>query len=769
MGLIEVNMKNQIAWRWVFTIILLCQTLVQADGLLVIHDMPDRRDHFAFAPLEVAYHRVEVQIDDQVATTRVDQAFHNPTDRRLEGTYIFPLPQGATIDKFSMDIDGTMTSAELLDAAKAKATYEEIVRKYRDPALLEYVGRGAMKVRVFPIEPNSNKRIQISYTQVLKPDSGLMEYSYPLNTEKFSAKPLKDVSVRVRLNSNTPIKSIYSPTHDIDIRRDGTRGATIGFEAKDVRPDIDFKLMVAKDPNPVGLNLLTWRNGSGDGYFMLLASPGDDVSPGDIQAKDICFVLDTSGSMAGAKLEQAKKALKFCLANLNSEDRFEVVRFSTEAESLFGKLEAASRENLKKAGEFVDQLKPIGGTAIEDALKKARDSRPQGSRPFTVVFLTDGQPTVGNTNEDVLVKLAGSFNHTRMFPFGIGTDINTTLLDRFANDTHAFSQYVLPTEDIEVKVSNFYSKIQSPVLTDVKMEVVSGNIRLSQIYPGMMPDLFRGDTLIAFGRYTGSGNAELRMSGMRDGSQTSFSTRAEFTASDTRNAFIPRLWATRRVGWLLDEIRLRGESKELKDEITQLAREHGIVTPYTAYLIIEDERRRNVPTPARTMREMEEDGFARQNAAGAFNQANAASPAMVRTGDTAVTDSVALNSLKLGVNVQQSQQSQRLDKGGLGLGGGRGGVGVGGGMVPASAPAGYKDTQNYAQQVRVVNGRAFYQNGRTWTDNTAQTQQNVKRQDVKFNSEEYFALLNKYPSAIPWFSLGDEVDIILEDTLYVVR
>src|SRR5918993_1019883 len=348
-----------------------------ADGLIII-DRPPRAvpGHFPFAPLEVAYHRVNVSIDDQVATTSVDQEFRNTGGARLEGTYMFPLPDGAAIDKFSMDIDGKEMEAELLPADKARAIYEDIVRRHKDPALLEYVGKGAFRVRIFPIEPNSTKRVRLKYTQLLKSDSGLVEYTYPLNTEKFSSRPLKDVSVKVELACKRAIKSVYSPSHSVEIRRHGDRGASIGYEERDARPDTDFKLIFSRTDDPVGIDLLTYRTSPDEGYFLLLASPGMDEAGKTVQNRDICFVLDTSGSMAGPKMEQAKRALTFCLANLNPGDRFEVVRFSTEAEGLFNGLVAADREHVTKAQEFVDAMKPIGGTAIDDALAKAIELSP---------------------------------------------------------------------------------------------------------------------------------------------------------------------------------------------------------------------------------------------------------------------------------------------------------------------------------------------------------------------------------------------------------
>src|SRR5258707_1150276 len=323
-----------------------------------------------------------------------------------------------------MDINGTMQEAELLPADKARSIYEEIVRKYRDPALLEYAGRDAFKVRIFPIEPQKGKKIKITYTQLLKSDTGLAEYTYPLNTEKFSARPVRDVSVKINLACNQPLKSVYSPSHNVEIKRDGDKKAVIGFEDKNVRPDTDFKLIFSKTQNPIGIDLLTYRNSPDDGYFLLLASPGTNVKAENIQPKDICLVLDTSGSMAGKKMEQAKKALAFCLANLNEKDRFEIIRFSTEAEPFFDDLKPADKANIDKAQTFVTSLKPIGGTTINDPMAKAlalgQKRSDADKRPYVIVFLTDGQPTIGETSEDRIldnVKASPGGTNTRVFTF----------------------------------------------------------------------------------------------------------------------------------------------------------------------------------------------------------------------------------------------------------------------------------------------------------------------------------------------------------------
>jgi Ca-activated chloride channel family protein len=780
-------------------VVCVTSSTTRADGFIVISDTSATAPtpgHFRFSPLSVTYHRVTVEMNDQVATTSVDQEFYNPTSQRLEGTYLFPLPVGAHVDKFSMDVNGTMTDAELLDASKARSVYEDIVRKFKDPALLEYTGRDAFRARIFPIEPNSRKHVKITYTQLLKSDSGSVEYTYPLNTEKFSSRPLENVSVRMNVSCKDPIKSLYSPSHNVEIRRDGENKATAGYEERNVRPDTDFKLVVNRSKSAVGIDLLTYRTGSDDGYFMLLASAGVDAIPANqLQKRDVCFVIDTSGSMAeanGKKMEQARKALSFCLQNLNEGDRFEIVRFSTEAETLFGGLKDANKENVAKAQAFVQSLKPIGGTAISDALSKALSLRPRlelqdriGGRPampFVVIFLTDGQPTIGETNEDKLVESTRSqIGHpdapVRIFSFGIGTDVNTHLLDRIASETKAFSQYVLPEEDLEVKLSGFYTKVSQPVLSNVELRVVRPeekdaigptrglcDINVSQVYPGHIPDLYRGEMVVAFGRYKGKGQAAVQITGTLNGETKAYSAVCEFADRDTSRPFIPQLWATRRVGWLLDEIRLHGESPELRDEVTRLAREHGIVTPYTSYLIIEDERRRSVPVAMQTMSELSRDDVAAPQAAAKYASARreAEAPAE-RAGAAAVENAKDLADLKYRQNGQQAQaQGARLAKRtpATSTTPGRG----------AGASFGYRESQNYAQQARVVNGRAFYQNGSRWTDATAQTRgPSLKQKQITFNSEEYFVLLSKHSEAAQWLSLGNELDVVLDDTLYQIR
>ena len=719
----------------------------RGDGFIVVErPFLVRPGHFPFAPLEVTSHHVEVKIDGQVAVTSIDQEFYNPNDQRLEGTYMYPVPEGAHIDKFSMEIGGKMVDAELLRADKARQIYEDIVRRMRDPALLEYAGRDLFKIRIFPIEPRSRKPIKISYTELLRSDAGTVTYSYPLSTEKFSAQPIKSLSVKVEVKTEQPLASIYSPSHKVEIKRDGANRAVIGYESKDETPDTDFQLVYNSEARDVGLSLITHKPVGEDGYFLLLAAPttAKETKPAP---KDIVFVVDTSGSMAGPKLQQAKKALEFCVENLNNEDRFEIVRFSTEAESLFGKLVDADSEHRKRASNFIADLKPIGGTAIADALQSALKARTEKTeRPFLIIFLTDGLPTVGARNPDEIVAEVKKAGSARIFSFGIGSDVNTQLLDQIAEGTRAFSQYVLANEDLEVKVSSFYTRIKEPALTNVRLEF-GGGVRTSKLYPAQLPDLFKGDQLVVTGRYTGSGEVEAKLTGIANGREQIFTYKVKF--NDSSNDYVARLWATRRVGFLLDEIRLHGETNELRDEATDLARRYGIVTPYTAYLIVEDEDRRRVPMTERSMQSMSGDTAARaevSKAWGGFKEK--------KDGEDAVANARSQNAFKFADQSAASIYSGAAESlRGFAF------------AAPAARAESDRVTQ-YTQQSKFVNGRAFFQNGKQWVDTNAQNA--TKRERIQFNSEAYFDLLKKHPEAAPWMALGQNVLLALDDTVYEI-
>jgi len=713
-----------------------------------------------WAPLETSFTKADVRIKDQLATTSIEQEFYNPNSRQLEGTFLFPVPKGAHLDKFTMEINGKPVQAELLDAEKARGIYEDIVRRLHDPALLEYSGRDLFKVRIFPIEPNARKRITLSYSQLLKADSGLVNFLFPLNTEKYSARPIKSVSVKIDLETKRPLKSIYSPSHKVEIKRNGANKAVIGFEASDVKPDSDFQLFYAHEEADLGVSLLTYKTAGDDGYFLLLASPGSDAKHTKVIPKDVAFVLDTSGSMAGAKLEQAKKALAFCVENLNDGDHFEILRFATEVEPLFDKLTDVSKNNQERAQSFIKDLKPLGGTAIDDALKKALALRPEkADRPFVIIFLTDGRPTVGNTVEDQIVDNAkkASGGNVRVFCFGIGTDVNTHLLDKITEETRAYSTYVLADEDIEVKVSNFFTKVKDPVLASPKITFPEA-IRVSKLYPAPVPDLFKGEQLILAGRYSGKGDGAVQIEGTVSGENKRFAYDVKFADTANDHEFIPRLWATRRVGYLLDEIRLRGESKELKDEVTELARKYSIVTPYTAYLIHEDETRRGITSNVRTLRFTDraqlreaESSYLGQNQSkdGASGLAGARSYYRLKSAEASGPAILAGSEESLRATPPATLSPAAGNRGSMSRT-------PGSVALTINSPAGRTEAAKLiADQGRFAGGKTFFLNEGRWIDTELQKATNANVVEIKLGSAEYFDLLKKAPTSSQGSPFGD--------------
>ena len=561
-----------------------------AHGLLI----PEEK---SVPPLAMLNHKVTISVDDQVATTRVEQTFRNHTARPLEATYVFPVPKGASVNKFTMWVNGKETRGELVEADKARQIYTSIVRRTQDPGLLEYLGNDLLRLRVFPIPANGDQKVALHYTSVSNREKGLVEYVYPLKTDGKATATLEEFSITATLKSQHGVQNVYSPTHSISLRRKGDKEVTVTFDKKQGLLDRDFQLFYQLGDKDVGLTALTHRPIAAEhGYFLMLITPKVELSESQQVPRDIVLVLDTSGSMRGEKMEQAKKALKYCLNNLGKKDRFALVSFATTVNRYRDGLTDASGEQLDQARKWVDELEANGGTAIYDALQSALELRPKDEgRTFNVVFFTDGQPTIGDgdkTKPEVILKhtIAKNTSNTRIFTFGVGDDVNATLLDQLAERTRALATYVRPQEDIELKTSSLFAKISRPVLSNLRL-ATTGDVRLLEVYPPQLPDLFHGGQLTVAGRYSGKGPSAIKLTGSvgRDKKEFVYEiTFPEKTSEKDGKDFVEHLWARRKVGYLLDQIRANGAQKELVAEVVTLAKRYGITTPYTSYLIVPD-------------------------------------------------------------------------------------------------------------------------------------------------------------------------------------
>jgi Ca-activated chloride channel family protein len=565
--------------------LLYSSAIADAQGLLVPEDK-------SLPPLALRNHTVHITLDDPFAVTNVEQTFHNPTNRNLEAVYVFPVPTGASVNRFSMWVNGKETKGELVEANKARDIYTSIVRRTQDPALLEYLGNNLLRLRVFPIPPQADQKIALRFTSVASKEGNLVEYVYPLKTNRNLTGTLEEFSLTATIKSEHHVTNVYSPTHSISLQRTSDKEVVVTFDQKQALLDKDFQLFYATGDKDVGLTALMHRPPSRDkGHFALLIAPRIDLSKRYQAPRDLVLVLDTSGSMRGTKMEQARNALKYCLDNLGTNDRFGLINFATTVNRYEDKLLPADAEQIAKAKKWVEGLEATGGTAINDALASALELRSSDpGRSFTVIFFTDGQPTIGEINTNKILKntLAQNTANTRIFTFGVGDDVNAVLLDQLADKTRAVSTYVRPAEDIENKVSSLYSKISNPVLTNLRLTTTHG-IQFSEVYPPELPDLFHGGQLLVLGRYSGQGRAAVKLSGRVGTEEKEFVYELTFPEkTGEERAFVEHLWARRKVGYLLDQIRENGEKPELVQEVVNLAKKYGITTPYTSYLIVPD-------------------------------------------------------------------------------------------------------------------------------------------------------------------------------------
>lgn len=522
--------------------------------------------------------QVTATVEAGVARVQLDQVFVNRTGAPAEGTYLFPVPPGASVSSFAMFIDGKPYQAELLDADEARTIYESIVRQNRDPALLQYMGQGLLQARVFPIPPGAERRLRVEYEQVLPREGGLWEFTLPLGQQSV---PQAVITVDVKgAGSGT----LYSPTHQVGISRQSDDTARASFEGSGVSGD--FRLVFGSPSNDLNVNLLTYKTGSEDGYFLLLINP-PVAAEARIVSKDVLLVIDLSGSMSGEKFEQAKGAALQILGALGADDRFALIGFHGDTVAYADELRGASE--VGEAMAYVRNMRLGGATNISEAMARAQRIAGKGTgRPQVIILVTDGQPTAGEQNPDRIIELVRSAASPsqRIFTFGVGFDVNTHLLDAMAQENRGRSQYVQPGENLEAAAAAFWQKVGQPVLADVKLQWEG--VTVSEVYPRPLPDLYLGTQMVLMGRYRKGAEAKLTVGGVVDGQAQSYRfTGLRFAEQESSRDYIPRLWANRKVGYLLGEIRQSGPDTERVNEVIALAQRFGIVTPYTSFYVPE--------------------------------------------------------------------------------------------------------------------------------------------------------------------------------------
>ncbi len=690
---------------------------------------PDTHRYLPHSPIQRLRSDVTITVDGlrRVAYVEVEEVFRNISGVMMEGDYLYPIPAEAVFTNFSLFMGEQELKGEVLPADQARQIYEEIVRRKKDPALIELVGHGVLRARVFPIDPGDQRRIVLRYTQVLGKDGDLLRLRYPRIIGITPGTERREVSMtdprtqarlpftlRINVTGAAQFATPYSPTHTIEVRERGRDELEIVHRGDGSARD--FELFLPLRESLVGASLLAHSPGGEAGYFMLLISPpaaGDAVEI----ARDVTLVLDISGSMSGDKIDQARAALDQILAGLRPQDRFRLITFNAVVRSFQSDFAPADRRTLREARDYLAGVRAEGSTNVMDALREALAPQAERGRLSLIVFLSDGKPTVGETSPEAIAEAVEQLRDgERVFAFGVGYDVNTYLLDRMAEGGRGTVSYVRPGEDVEEAVSSLTRKIGHPALSD--LSIVRAPARLEDFYPNPLPDLFYGEELVLFGRYRGDGSGELVLEGSRAGQRQRFTYRVELPRREPDNQFIPRLWAARKAGALTARVRLHGAEPEVIEEIRQLGLRYGIITEYTSYLVEEPQLAMMRPEAAMDQARALAAAPAEQSGAVAFQRADASS---------------------------RLRKADKLEEADL----------LVAGAMASKAGRGYADDERASSIVRNVGRRLFVLRDGTWTD--LRFEASLQIVEVAPFSDAYFDLVERLPALKPYLALGDQV------------
>ena len=747
-------------------------------------------------PREATYsiesEEIVADVSGVVAQVDVSQTFKNEGSTTIETAFVFPLPYDGAVDSMTLLVDGKETPANLVDAEEARKQYEEIVRKARDPALLEWVGVGLFKTSVFPIPAGETRTVTMRYTQVLRTGADLTEFFFPLSAAKYTSKPIKKISFDVSINGTSEIKTVYSPTYDLKIDRPEKTKAKVSCVLENVVPTSDFRLFFDENADDLSAKVLSYRpDEKDDGYFLLLASPkiaDEDSKP---LPRTIVFCLDVSGSMSGQKIEQARESMKFVVSRLHDGDKFDVVLFGSDVVSFKDDLQVASAETRQEALGYVDGVRARGTTHIEGALKRAFSllNGDDSSNLKFLIFVSDGEATVGETNEMKLAQIARENNKSgaRFFSFGVGYDVNARLLDRFVRDGRGQGEYVKPEEKIEDRISAFYSRVEAPVFSDVEFSFTLPSATdkkyfVNQVYPSGKTDLFAGEKLVMVGRYSTPGDVKIQAKGKigeRD-EEKNFEGTFVAKSEDSTNAFVERIWAARRIGEIIDELDLNGENQELVDELLHLSKKHGVMTPYTSFLAREDVALNSAANNATARDQFRMFASNTSGMGGVMQRGMKQSLKQVDNLSGAQFESIAeSNAMALADDADSGVASVGGGMGGGGVRAARGG-GMGGGRVlrasaptfarraslpmgaigsaaPAPSPA-PQIGEALSNNIRVVADKTFYLREGRWVDSsvTEEMEKNANPVEIKQFSDEYFKLIDENGANLSQYLVFEE-------------
>lgn len=540
--------------------------------------------------LKIKDHDVRVTVNNGVVVTTVDQVFHNTENRQVEALYTFPVPRGASVSNFSMWINGKEMVGEVVEKKRAREIYESYKAPRRDPGLLEQVDYRTFEMRVFPIAANADQRVQVTYYQELDFDHNQATYVYPLSTNTrpgINARTTGRFSLALDAKSEIPITSLASASHADDFavvkHSDNYQQASLETRGGDLSRDVvlTFDMQRAK----TGLDLIASRPKDEDGYFSLTLTAGEELAKID-KPMDYVFVLDVSGSMnQEQKLQLSQRSLGAFVQTLGEKDRFEVITFNVQAQTLFNQITPADDASKARAIEFLNAQQPRGGTRLNPAITTAYKYA-DPARPLNVIVLSDGMSEQSERAE--LIQLIKSRPaETRVFAIGIGNDVNRAMLEQISSESGGMAAFLSREDNVERQAQALRRKLVRPAATDVAIKI--DGVDAYDVLPAQLTNLYYGAPVRVYGRYRGSGDAKVTVTGNISGTPITQTVEMGFPQVDDDNPEIERMWAMKKIDGLLKNADAIGSRNSVADEIVRLGEGYSIVTEYTSFLVLEND------------------------------------------------------------------------------------------------------------------------------------------------------------------------------------
>ncbi len=561
-------------------------------GSLIVN-LPDGRNE----PLTVGEHKVSVEIRDQIARTTIEETFVNHTPSRLEGVFHFPLPQDASISGFGMWIGNELVEADVVEKQRAREIFETILREKRDPGLLEWMGGNIFKARVFPIEAHSEKRIKIVYTQVLPLRANRYRYSYGLRSELLRTKPLRELSLKVTVNSALPLKGVTCPTHTVRTLQH-KNSAQLEFSAQEYTPTRDFEVVCEVDGRQSDVVVVPHRRGE-DGYFLMQLTPPSadgnwqrELLP-DGKPLSVVLLCDTSSSMDAEKRRQQAEFVGTVLTSLGTDDRFQLACADVGTAWFANEPQTSTDDNIAKARTFLDERLSLGWTDLDRAFADVIQKAPANAH---IIYIGDGIVSARSMDTAAFVqrlkqlvgKSTGDANraHRTFHSVTVGNSSESVVMKGIASAGHGSTRAISNEQSPQLVALELLNEIAQPGLQDLNVEF--RGVKVAAVYPEQLPNVPAGTQQILVGRYLPEGKdqtGEIIVTGMRGQEKVRYVAKVNLQDAESGNSFIPRLWARAHLDLLLAQ----GQSAAIRDEIIGLSEQFHIITPYTSLLVLESD------------------------------------------------------------------------------------------------------------------------------------------------------------------------------------